>query len=177
MTTTASETTPERAPGTVPALVLPLDLALIRWAVVCQSWADLAAGSAPLLSAFLAGWCCRCIGASQPADLGQFRDSFRVGWREADQQVEIEARQNAPRQTAERSGASLHTDVGHESTMHRVAEMADAPRPQAPASGQPEHGGEAAGSSPAPVPKRRVRLPCPPERTHESTDTQSGGQG
>ncbi len=99
MTTTDSTTTPARAPGTVPALVLPLDLALIRWAVVCQSWADLAAGSAPLLSAFLAGWCCRCIGASQPADLGQFRDSFRVGWREADQQVEIEARQNAEHET------------------------------------------------------------------------------
>ena len=76
------------------ALVLPLDLALTRWAVVCQSWGELAHGHAPLLSAFLAGWCCRCIGASQPDDLGQFRDSFRVGWREADQQVEIEARQN-----------------------------------------------------------------------------------
>ncbi len=36
--------------------------------------------------------------------------------------------------------------------MHRVAEMADAPRPQAPASGQPEHGGDVAGSNPAPVP-------------------------
>ena len=42
--------------------------------------------------------------------------------------------------------------VGHDQQMHRVAEMADAPRPQAPDSGQPEHGGEAAGSSPAPVP-------------------------
>ena len=92
--TTDNTNTPRRAEGTVPALVLPLDLALIRWAVVCQSWAELASGSAPLLSAFLAGWCCRCIGASQPSDLGQFRDSFRVGWREAGQQVEMEARQN-----------------------------------------------------------------------------------
>jgi hypothetical protein len=41
------------------------------------------------------------------------------------------------------------------STMHRVAESADAPRPQAPASGQPEHGGECAGSSPAPAPNAK----------------------
>lgn len=37
---------------------------------------------------------------------------------------------------------------------HRVAELADAPRPQAPAYGQPEHGVEIAGSNPAPVPTK-----------------------
>ena len=53
---------------------------------------------------------------------------------------------------AEAVADSVRADVGHDQQMHRVAEMADAPRPQAPASGQPEHGGDAAGSNPAPVP-------------------------
>ena len=30
-----------------------------------------------------------------PEDVGQFRDSFRVGWREADDQITIASRQNA----------------------------------------------------------------------------------
>ena len=29
-----------------------------------------------------------------PEDVGQFRDSFRVGWREADDQITIASRQN-----------------------------------------------------------------------------------
>ncbi|GAA5124615.1 hypothetical protein JIN84_12905 [Luteolibacter yonseiensis] len=71
---------------------LTLELALIRWSVMCKTWGELAAGHAPHLPAFLAGWMCRQIGASMPAELGQFRDSFRVGWREADQQIEIASR-------------------------------------------------------------------------------------
>ena len=79
------------------AMVLPLDLAFIRWSVVCTSWGELSAGNAPLLTAFLAGWSCRCIGSSQPQALGIFRDSFRVGWREADTMIAIETqRQNIP---------------------------------------------------------------------------------
>ena len=71
-------------------LVLPLDLALIRWSVKCTALGELAAGAEPLLGAFLAGWYCRCIGASLPEDLGQFRDSFRAGWKEADDFIQIE---------------------------------------------------------------------------------------
>ena len=78
------------------SFVLPFDLALVRWSVVCRSWGELSAGHAPLLTAFLAGWGCRCIGASMPENLGTFRDSFRVGWREADTMIAIETqRQNA----------------------------------------------------------------------------------
>ncbi|RRJ96822.1 hypothetical protein Ga0100231_023945 [Opitutaceae bacterium TAV4] len=73
-------------------MILSLDIALIRWSVVCRQWEGFSAGNAPLLGAFLAGWYCRSIGASMPEDVGQFRESFRVGWREADQQIEIESR-------------------------------------------------------------------------------------
>lgn len=74
-------------------MVLPLELAFIRWSVVHRQWHELA-NDMPLISAFLAGWCCRCIGTSQPEDLGTFRDSFRVGWREADDQITIASRRN-----------------------------------------------------------------------------------
>lgn len=74
--------------------VLPFELALIRWSVVCTSWGELATGYAPLLTAFLAGWGCRCIEASMPENLGAFRDSFRVGWREADTMIAIERQKN-----------------------------------------------------------------------------------
>ena len=75
------------------ALLLPLDLALIRWSVVCQSWGELSSCHAPLLPAFLAGWCCRCIGADMPVNVGQFKDSFRAGWCEADDQIIIASRE------------------------------------------------------------------------------------
>lgn len=86
-------------------LVLPLDLAFIRWSVVHRGWHEIG-GDCPLLLAFLAGWSCRCIGASQPIDLGTFRDSFRVGWREADDQIAIASRQNA-----ERSGPAAQDEL------------------------------------------------------------------
>lgn len=76
-------------------LVLPLDLAMIRWSVVCQSWNELAAGHAPILSVFLTGWGWRAMDLDLPKDLGRFRDSFRVGYCEADAQVTINLRQNS----------------------------------------------------------------------------------
>lgn len=79
------------APG-ARAMVLPLDVAMARWSETCASWNAMAAGSAPALGAFLAGWYCRCIGASRPEDEGMFRESFRAGWREADAQIAIESR-------------------------------------------------------------------------------------
>lgn len=72
-----------------------LDLALIRWSVVCRTWHDLSSGNAPQLGAFLAGWYWRDMGNPMPqrTDLGTFCDSFRVGWREADAQIIIMKRQ------------------------------------------------------------------------------------
>ena len=70
---------------------LPLDLALTRWSVVHGSWNALG-GPMPVLSAFLAGWCLRCIGAEQPKDVGILRQSFLAGWHEADNQISIMAR-------------------------------------------------------------------------------------
>ena len=69
-----------------------LDLAIIRYAVVSVKWKDLS-GDIPYLPAFLAGWFCRAICASEPADVGVFRDSFRVGWRESDAQQAIASRE------------------------------------------------------------------------------------
>jgi hypothetical protein len=72
---------------------LSLDLGLTRWSVMCQSWSELAAGHVPQLGPFLAGWFLRSMGAPMPTELGQAKDSFRVGWREADVQIEIQSRQ------------------------------------------------------------------------------------
>ena len=80
----------------VQRLVMPLELALTRWSVVHRQWHEIG-GDCPLLTAFLAGWCCRSIGASMPEDLGMFRDSFRVGWREAEDMMTIEARRHNAR--------------------------------------------------------------------------------
>ena len=68
---------------------IPLEMSFIRWSVVCLRWSAISSGGAPILQAFLAGWLCRCIGTTVPEDVGQWRDSFRVGWREADQQIAI----------------------------------------------------------------------------------------
>ena len=67
-----------------------LDFALIRFAVVAVKWERL--GQFPYLPSFLAGWFCRAIGASEPENVGVFRDSFRAGWTESDQQQVIAAR-------------------------------------------------------------------------------------
>lgn len=87
---TGTDTQHENAPQ--PALLLPMELALTRWSVVCRKWHEGASGSAPVLPAFLAGWFCRCIGASEPVQLGEFPDSFRAGWREADDHIAIASR-------------------------------------------------------------------------------------
>lgn len=67
------------------------ELALIRWSVVCQSWQSLSAGHIPQLTAFLAGWGCRCLGIPIPTEYHELRDSFRVGWREADSEISIQS--------------------------------------------------------------------------------------
>jgi len=69
-----------------------LDLALTRWAVTCTRWGELSNGSAPILGAFLAGWYCRCINTSLPERIGEFPDSFRAGWKQADEQIAIASR-------------------------------------------------------------------------------------
>jgi hypothetical protein len=89
----ATSADPSPAPAVAPVAPWDFETALIRWSVVCRSWQDLAAGHQPEIGPFLAGWFTRCMGASTPADLGQFRDSFRVGWREADTHIEITFRE------------------------------------------------------------------------------------
>ncbi len=73
-----------------------LDLALIRWAVVCRRWHELSSGSAPVLGAFLAGWFLRDAGAQLPTDCGSARDSLRIGYAEADSQIVILQRNTPP---------------------------------------------------------------------------------
>ena len=70
---------------------LPIELALIRWSVVHRKWHEMG-GDCPYLPAFLAGWMCRAIGAEEPSNLPHFRASFRVGWKEANEQAEINSR-------------------------------------------------------------------------------------
>lgn len=84
----------EPSPRSVDRMVLPLDRALTRWSVACASWSELAAGSAPLLQAYLAGWMCRCCGTSRPQHEGDYRDSFRRGWADAETEIIIAKRQN-----------------------------------------------------------------------------------
>lgn len=71
---------------------ITMEMALIRWSVVHQRWSELGSGHMPYLPAFLAGWCCRAIGTSEPSDVGQYRDSFRAGWKEAGEQIVIASR-------------------------------------------------------------------------------------
>ena len=91
----ADKTQGELAPAPCSAYPLSLELALIRWSVVHRQWHELA-NDMPCLTAFLAGWCNRVVGAKMPPaeDVGVFRDSWRVGWREADEQITISKRLN-----------------------------------------------------------------------------------
>ena len=67
-----------------------LDLALIRWSVMHRKWHELA-NDMPCLGAFLAGWFLRDMSpkGTQPPPVASFRNSFRVGWREADSEIAI----------------------------------------------------------------------------------------
>ena len=83
----------QSVPPSCSARLLSIDLALIRWSVRCRTWQELSAGgSQPELGPFLAGWFCRCsgIGLSLIVADHAFRDSFRIGWREADDCIAIE---------------------------------------------------------------------------------------
>jgi len=95
-------------PTKTEAMILPIELALIRWSVVSMRWNELSTSNAPLLTAFLAGWCCRCVGATFPDNPRTFRDSFRVGWREAEDQIIIASRENKTKgEEKETDGGSL----------------------------------------------------------------------
>lgn len=65
-----------------------IELALIRWAVVCLSWNEIG-GTFPSFTGFMAGWCSRICECPEPAFVGKYRDSFRRGWAEADGQIAI----------------------------------------------------------------------------------------
>ena len=74
---------------------LGMELAMRRYAVVAQFWATLASGNPPIPSAFLAGWYCCVIGMPMPHVRDEFRDSFRAGYREAEDTIAIAERQRA----------------------------------------------------------------------------------
>lgn len=76
--------------------MLPLDLALIRWSVVCERWSKLSSRSAPTLGSFLGGFYSRCVGIPLPAHDHILRDSLATGWRQADEQTVIHARKEVP---------------------------------------------------------------------------------
>lgn len=94
----ASDSQDANPQGSLHAVVraTSLDMALVRWSVVCCSWRELG-GDFPDVGAFLAGWFLRVLGAEMPPKekLGRCPDSFRVGWREADTQIVIASRSNA----------------------------------------------------------------------------------
>lgn len=70
-----------------------LELALERWATRCIGWNDLSSGHRPQLLPFLAGWLCKhCEILSHEEAMRltpQARDSFRVGFLEAETMKEI----------------------------------------------------------------------------------------
>lgn len=76
-------------------MLLTLDLALIRWAVVCGDRERAVGGSSPSLGPFLAGWFLRDMGATCPERdaLGVYVASFRAGWKEADSAIRIRMRE------------------------------------------------------------------------------------
>jgi len=69
-----------------------IELAMIRFAVVSKRWDESSAGNFPYIQAFLAGWCCCVCGVGYP-EVGQYRDSFRAGWIEAQQAIAIYERE------------------------------------------------------------------------------------
>ena len=76
-------------------MTVNLELAIIRYSVVCCRWQSLAAGFQPELNAFLAGWCCRVIGADKPENCGMLKESFNAGWEEARAHIVIAERESS----------------------------------------------------------------------------------
>ena len=91
------------------AAPLTLEQAIIRYSVVSEKWGEFAAGSAPYLNAFLAGWCSRSIGMTEPSDrnIGRYRASFLSGWNEAETFAEIWKRQQTAETTQSANGDKL----------------------------------------------------------------------
>lgn len=73
--------------------MIGLDVALVRWSVVCRTWQETAAGHQPDLGAFLAGWYMSQLTSEMPRLKSSFRDSFRAGWHEAETMTAIAARE------------------------------------------------------------------------------------
>lgn len=73
---------------------MSLDLALVRWSVVCGLW-ETRAGNRPDLGAFLAGWFLRRQSENLPENWRFFgqRDSFLAGWSESETFLALEARE------------------------------------------------------------------------------------
>lgn len=71
-----------------------LDRAIVAYSVVCREAHAFVPGSEPLLIPYLAGWCCRDMGMAEldQQQLGVYRKSWRLGWRDCDAHLEHEAR-------------------------------------------------------------------------------------
>jgi hypothetical protein len=71
-----------------------LDRALTAYTVACREAHAFAPGSEPLLIPYLAGWGCRDMGMADldSQQLGVYRKSWRLGWRDCDAHLELEAR-------------------------------------------------------------------------------------
>ncbi len=87
---------------------LSLEIALIRWSVVHRAWHELG-NDMPLIGPFLAGFFSRTLGLPIPEITTPGRDAFRVGWREADDQVAIALRiQPSPAPKVHRANPRPH---------------------------------------------------------------------
>ena len=71
---------------------ITLELAIIRYAVVCEKWKSIS-GAYPSLDAFLCGWFMRKLMGDKFIDVKIVqRDSYRSGWNEADTMININER-------------------------------------------------------------------------------------
>lgn len=71
-----------------------LDRAIVAYSVACREAHRLVPGSEPLLIPYLAGWGCRDMGVANlnMEMLGAFCKSWRLGWRDCDEHLALEAR-------------------------------------------------------------------------------------
>jgi hypothetical protein len=71
-----------------------LDRAIVAYSVACREAHTFTPGSEPLLIPYLAGWGCRDMGmaALEKQQLGVYCKSWRLGWRDCDAYLELEAR-------------------------------------------------------------------------------------
>lgn len=82
------------SPPTKTTIDTTLDRAIVAYSVACREAHAFVPGSEPLLIPYLAGWCSRDMGMVEldQQQLGVYRKSWRLGWRDCDAHLEHEAR-------------------------------------------------------------------------------------